>query len=439
MKADDLPAYLLSQLATSLANAQCRLVLGFSGGLDSSVLLEALCRAGLAERLLAVHVHHGIHANAEQWLEHCHQQAEQRGVAFAGQRVDLPAGGNLEARARQARRDALLAHVGAEDALLLAHHRQDQAETVLLMLLRAAGVRGLAAMAVQQQDHQGRQICRPLLDCSRQQLEQIAADWQLQWVEDPSNAQLHHDRNFVRHQVLPLLTQRWPQAQQNISASAAVLAEQADLLDELAAADLQVCEGDRQSLSLVRWSELSAPRQRNVLYGWLRQRGMRAPSTATLARIGTELVSAAADRQPEVVWPEGAFVRYRQRLWLLSTAARLPLQGETSWQPSSQPQLQLGGVLVRLADAGGLLVRNTGQPLTVRAAQGGERILLRGLHQQVSELWRAAAIPPWQRRRLPLFFNGDELVAAAAIGTADNWLPAPDEAFFRLLIEDSAL
>lgn len=438
MKADDLPAYLLTQLAIPLANAQCRLVLGFSGGLDSSVLLEALCRAGLAERLLAVHVHHGIHADAEQWLQHCRQQAEQRGVAFSAQRVSLAAGGNLEARARQARRAELLSHVAAEDALLLAHHRQDQAETVLLMLLRAAGVRGLAAMAVHQYD-QGRQICRPLLDCSRQQLERIAADWQLDWVEDPSNEQLHHDRNFVRHQVLPLLAQRWPQAQQSISASAAVLAEQAELLDELAAADLQACDGDQQSLSLPLWSGLSAARQRNLLYGWLRQRSMRAPSAQTLARIDSELVSAAADRQPEIVWPEGAFMRYRQRLWLLSADARVPLQGTASWHPGSQPELQLGGVLLSQTNVEGLVIRDINQPLTVRPAVGGERILLRGLHQQVSELWRAAGIPPWQRRRLPLFFSGDELVAAAAIGTADGWLPGPKEAFFRLLIEDSAL
>lgn len=434
MQADDLPLFLANQLAA----VPGRLVLGFSGGLDSSVLLEALCRAGLGSRLLAVHVHHGLHADADQWQQHCQQQAERCAVAFASEQVTLPPGGNLESRARSARRAALLTHVGTEDVLLLAHHRDDQAETLLLRLLRSAGARGLAAMAVWQ-SWRGRQICRPLLDLSRSQLEAAARHWQLRWLDDPSNDALHFDRNFVRHQLLPVIQQRWPDAARHIAGSAAVLTEQAQLLDELAADDLAACDSDRDSLSLPLWSQLSPARRRNLLYGWLRQRGMRPPSIDKIARIDSELVPAAEDRQPEIVWQDGELVRYRQRLWLLEPGQRQPLTGSALWQPLDQPELQLGSLRIRLGHSEGLALRGTDAGLLVRAASGGERIQLHGHHRQVSELWRSAGIPPWRRQRLPLFFVGDELVAAAAIGVADGWSAQPGEAAFHLLIEDSAL
>ncbi|MCC1495564.1 tRNA lysidine(34) synthetase TilS [Alcanivorax sp. 1008] len=434
MQADDLPVFLADQLAS----VQGRLVLGFSGGLDSSVLLQALCRAGLGERLLAVHIHHGIHPDADQWLQHCQQQAERCAVAFAAQRVALAAGGNLEARARTARRAALLSYLADGDVLLLAHHRDDQAETLLLRLMRSSGMRGLAAMAARQ-SWQGRDILRPLLDWSRGQLETVAQQWQLSWIDDPANDELHFDRNFVRHRVLPAMAQRWPDGVRHIAMSASVLAEQAQLLDELAAADLVACDGDRDSLSLPLWSQLSPARRRNLLYGWLRQRGMRPPSADNIARIDSDMVMAADDRQPEVVWHDGELVRYRQRLWLLAPGQRAPLTDSALWQPASQPLLRLGPVDIRVTDGEGLEIRDAGQSLMVRAASGGERILLRGHHRQVSELWRSAGVPPWRRQRLPLFFVGDELVAVASIGVADGWSPSPGETAFRLLIEDSAL
>ncbi len=432
------PDALPDQLRHSLAEIRGRLVLGYSGGLDSSVLLAALCRAGLGERLLAVHVHHGLHADADQWLMHCQRQAELLDVAFIAERVDLAGTGNLEQRARRARRQALLAHVGEQDVLVLAHHRQDQAETLMLRLLRGAGVRGLAAMAPVQH-WQGHHIHRPLLAVSRADLEQAAAVWQLQWIDDPANDQLHFDRNFLRHKVMPVLAERWPEAGQAMQLSASVLAEQAELLDQLARQDFAECDGADDSLALTGWSALSAPRRRNLIYGWCRRRGIRPPPADRLARIDTELVPAADDRQPEIRWPDGVLLRYRQRLWLLSPAACEPLSGSYFWQPAAQPLLCFGEVSVCLAEEGELVLRASERPLLVRAAEGGERILLRGHHRQVSELWRAAGIPPWRRRRLPLFFIDDELVAAAAIGVADGWSAGPGEAAFRLTIEDSAL
>ena len=434
MTPDALPDY----LRHSLAGIRGRLVLGYSGGLDSSVLLSALCRAGLADRLLAVHVHHGLHGDADQWLAHCRRQAERAGVDFIAERVDVAGKGNLEQRARRARRQALLGHVGEQDALLLAHHRQDQAETLMLRLLRGAGARGLAAMAPVQ-CWRGRDIYRPLLAVSRADLENAAALWQLPWIDDPANDQMHFDRNFLRHRVMPVVTERWSEAAKSMQLSASVLAEQAELLDELAWQDFVGCDGAGDNLALAGWSELSPARRRNLIYGWCRRPGIRPPPVDRVARIDTELMPAAEDRQPEICWPDGALRRYRQRLWLLSPSAREPLAGSHLWRPAEQSQFCVGQVLVRLAETGELVLKATGQPLQIRAAEGGERILLRGHHRQVSELWRIAGIPPWQRQRLPLFFIGDELVAAAAIGVADDWSAAPGEAAYRLTIEDSAL
>ncbi|MFN3714600.1 MAG: tRNA lysidine(34) synthetase TilS [Alcanivoracaceae bacterium] len=424
-------------LQQALADVPGGLVLGVSGGLDSLLLLHGLCRAGFADRLLAVHVHHGLHPQADQWLDFCADQARQAGVRFAAERITVVPGGNLEARARQLRRRALIAHVDEGDVLLLAHHRHDQSETLLLRLLRGAGARGLAAMSALRH-WQGREIRRPLLDMDRTTLEQLARGWPLHWIEDPANQAECFDRNFLRHRVLPVLRERWPDLDQRVGISAAVLAEQAALLDELAATDLQACDGDQHSLSLLVWAGLSAPRRRNLIHGWLRQRGMRPPSAAQLARIDTELVPASADRQPEIVWEDGVLVRYRERLWLLAPEARQPLEAEAHWNPRQQPWLSLGPMRVGVS-GGDIALRDPGQSLEVRAARGGERILLRGLRREVSELWRAAGVPPWQRARLPLFFIAGELVAAAAIGAADGWSPGPGEPAFHLLIEDSAL
>ena len=432
------PDAIPDHLRLSLADVRGRLVLGYSGGLDSSVLLAGLCRAGLAQRVLAVHVHHGLHADADQWLAHCQHQAGLAGVDFIAERVDVSGRGNLEQRARRARRQALLSHVGEQDALLLAHHRQDQAETLMLRLLRGAGARGLAAMAALQR-WQGRDICRPLLGVARVDLAQAARVWQLQWIEDPANSQLHFDRNFLRHRVMPVLAERWPEAGQSLQLTASVLAEQAQLLDELAEQDFSTCDGAGDSLALAGWQALSPARRRNLIYGWCRRRGMRPPPADRVARIDTELVPAAEDRQPEIRWSDGVLLRYRQRLWLVSPTAREPLSGRHLWHPQWQSRLGLGVISVCLAREGELVFRASGRPLQVRGAEGGERILLRGQHRQVSELWRAAGIPPWQRQRLPLFFVDGELVAAAAIGVADGWSVAPGEAAFRITIEDSAL
>ena len=409
------------------------LVVAFSGGLDSTFLLASLLRAGLGDRVSAVHVDHGLQPDSARWADHCQGVMAALGVSGAVERLRLVPGSNLESRARQARYRALARHVPADGWLVLAHHRDDQAETLLLRLLRGASVRGLSGMRRHQQ-LDGLTLWRPLLDCSRDWIQARAEHWQLSWVEDPSNRESGPDRNFLRHQVLPALSQRWPAADR-LAATAQACEEAATLADDLAGLDAQqALLGDQ--LSATALLGLSGPRRRNLLAWWLRRQGLQVPDRAWLARLHQQVLLAGEDREPRLGLAQHVCCRFRDRLFLLPESALEPLTGEHQWLPTPGQSLALASATLHARAAPAeLMLRPPAQPLTVRAADGGERILLGGMHRQVSELWRERSVPPWQRRRLPLLLLGDEVVAAAAIGVADSWQPAAGETAVGLHIE----
>lgn len=434
----------LDVLLREAAACDGRIVLGYSGGLDSSVLLAALVRGGYADKMLAVHVHHGLSAQADSWLQHCQSVCAEYGVAFVAERVAVDGLDNLEARARDVRRQALLRHVFTGDQLWLAHHHDDQAETLLLRLMRGAGSRGLAGMRAQS-CWGGRQLRRPLLGLSRQALMEMATGWQLGWVEDESNTDQCFDRNFLRSAILPSLVERWPAAVSRLGAAADRLSEDATLLDELAASDFLSCNGNDgrdgkdNSLDCRQMAALSAARQRNLLRGWLRRRGVLAPSAKVLQRVLSEVLTAAEDREPRVEWPDGVFARFRGRLYMLSKQVFAAPPAPCQWQPQDTPQLDFGHW--RLSFTGQLKGQNENAlflpengPLTVRVAEGGERILWRGMHRQVSELWRQQGVPPWQRKQMPLIYREGQLVAVAGVGVADDCHPLPGEVVWGLSI-----
>ncbi|MBZ2188387.1 tRNA lysidine(34) synthetase TilS [Alcanivorax sp. JB21] len=431
------------------------LVLGYSGGLDSTVLLHALVRAGLAARVLAVHVQHGLQAAADDWCQHCADTAQQLGVAFHSIHLAVPHGPNLEARARDARRAHLLALTPADGALLLAHHADDQAETFLLRLLRGSGPSGLAAMAADS-EFAGRRLLRPLLPWRREALADLAARWQLQWVEDPTNAATEADRNFLRHAILPRLAERWPAVVGTLNRDAQLQAEAATLQMSLAEADLvalalpsgpgSVAEG---AISLSGLAALPAARQRNLLYGWLRRKGLQAPPRKVLQRVLDEVATALPDRMPEVRWEQGVFCRYRDGLYLLPLAALTPLEGEVVLPLADGARCTLGPLTVTVragvfsdvpSDAPSdaftdeLWLPQRLTEVIVGPAAPGARLLLGGLHRDVREGWRAAGIAPWVRRRLPVFRESGTaaLLAVAGLGVADGHRPSPGESAWAL-------
>lgn len=298
----DLPGRVGDFLAARLAPEES-LCVGLSGGCDSVVLLHLTSRLGFAGRLSAIHVHHGLSPNADRWLAFCTTYCHELGIPLIKQKVtvDRKSGRGLEAAARQARYAAFAAC--AADCLLLAQHRGDQAETLLFNLLRGTGVTGAAAMPAERR-HGDLRLLRPLLNTSRTEIEIYAQENNLAWVEDESNADISLTRNYLRHQTLPGLTQRFPAAEASLTQAAANFAEAATLLDELAEQDWRLAnDAGAARLSVLRLMSLS--RLKNLLRYRLRQLGWRVPVAARLDEFAYQLQTAGPDRHPELVLPEG--------------------------------------------------------------------------------------------------------------------------------------
>ena len=401
----------------------------YSGGLDSAVLLHLAaqtksCRMDLEIR--ALHIHHGLHADADAWTAHCQSNCLSLGIPLTVLRVDAGKrpGQSPEEVARRARYQAIESLIGPGDTVLLAQHRDDQAETLLLQLLRGAGLEGLAAMPVRSRLGAGH-LLRPLLDCSRAQLAEYANEYGLSWVEDSSNQELIFDRNFLRHEVLPLLCSRWPGLSASLARSARHCAEARDLLNTRTRELLdRVRHPGCDTLSISRLKPLAPADRRLVLRGWIRERGWRVPSTAVLGRIETECLDAGADRSPEVRWREGEVRRYRDALFLLPVVPLRTVGQSLIWQPDLK-ELALpdgNGILtLRPDDARGIRLEDWRTArVEIRYRRGGEKIRLAGRqgHHDLRKLFQEAGIPPWVRERTPLIYLDERLAAVACFWTA---------------------
>ena len=279
------------------------LALGLSGGCDSVVLLHLLVSLGLGQRLSAIHVHHGLSPNADTWADFCSQFCARLDISLDVQvvTVNLKSGQGIEAAARQARY-AVFAKCAAP-TVFLAHHQGDQAETVLFNLLRGAGVAGAAGM-VDERTQGDIRILRPLLNVPRSALEAYAVTNQLSWIEDESNADTKFTRNFLRHEVLTVINQRFPAAEQNLAQAAGHFSEAAALLDVFAEEDWQKVR-DGETLNLRRLRPLGAVRIKNLLRYRLRQMAWQTPVAARLDEFVRQLLSAAPDRHPELKLDKG--------------------------------------------------------------------------------------------------------------------------------------
>ncbi|MGA9395708.1 MAG: tRNA lysidine(34) synthetase TilS [Azonexus sp.] len=313
------PISLPDRVAAFLAartTADERLCVGLSGGCDSVVLLHIVASLGLGERLQAVHVHHGLSANADRWAGFCTDYCRRLGIALTHERVTVHrnSGLGLEAMARAARYEAFSRLAG--DVLLLGHHRGDQAETLLFNLLRGTGVSGAAGIPAERQ-HRHLRILRPLLDAGREEIEAYALQHALDWVEDESNADTGLTRNFLRHEVFTAVASRFPAAEKNLAQAAAHFGEADALLGELAAIDWQAAAVD-DAFELQKIREMSLPRLKNLLRHSLRQLGWQAPAAARLEEFARQLQSAGPDRHPSLDLAEGCMVSGQGKLrWIM--------------------------------------------------------------------------------------------------------------------------
>lgn len=398
-------------------------LVGFSGGLDSSVLLHRLAAdpAARARGLRAIHVHHGLHPGAEAWAAHCQRTCAMLGVPLGLVRVtvDRTQGLGPEGAARAARYRALAAAMGVDGIVALAHHRDDQAETFLLRALRGAGVDGLGAMRAWRRFEHG-WLWRPLLGVARAELLAYARAQGLAWVEDPSNADEGADRNFLRLRVLPLLRERWPHADDALARSAALAAQAGGLL---ACEDAAALEGARLQPDTLRVDallRLPGERRARVLRRWVHDLALPPLPARALARIDALL----ADGPGEVAWSGARARRWRDLLHAGPPPAALPANWECDWDGRQPLSLPTGDVL-ELAGAAGF-----DMPLRARARRGGERIALpgRGHSHALKHMLQDAGVPPWLRARLPLLCapDGQVLAAGDAIVSASlhAWLQA---------------
>lgn len=386
-----------------------------SGGLDSTVLLHLLARLSRQQALpplSAIHIHHGLQAVADTWPEHCRQLCAELGVPLQVEFVQVDSGASLERAAREARYAAFARRLAEGELLLTGQHRDDQAETLLLRLLRGAGVRGLASMPVQRPLGRG-QLVRPLLQVPRAALEAYAREQALEWVEDPSNSDSRLARNFLRREVLPGLAPHWPQAAGNLARSAGHLREAQELLDELASLDLGTADTDHEfawlglpSLALAPLQVLSDARQRNALRHWL---AAFTPLPDSEHWAGwRDLRDAGSDALPLWRLAGGELRRADGRLWWLS-GDWLKAPGQAQPWPDSAVPLELPGngqvQIVGQAPSGSL---------QVRYRQGGEVLVVAGRgHRDLKRLLNERGIPAFARGRLPLLYRNDELLAVA--------------------------
>ena len=393
----------------------------YSGGLDSQVLLHALSvsRGSLPAGLGAVHVDHGLHPDSQHWAARCQSRCLAWDVPFHALRVDAePAPGESpEAAARRARYAALSDWLAPGACLLTAHHQDDQAETLLLQLLRGSGPRGLAAMPARAPLGRG-WLVRPLLAFTREELRRYAGAHGLDWIDDPSNADPAYERNFLRTEVMPPLSRRWPGLPRVLARAARHQSEAAHLLDALGRIDLQqLAEG--RTLSLPALLELDAERQRNVLRFWLRELRLPVPSAAVMERVLDDVLGAGTDARPRVHWHGAELRRYRQRLFASPPLPAHDVTQTWTWRPQQPLRLETaGGVLSAVAVQGAGVAAALGtRTLQIGFRCGGEVIRRLGHrhHQTLKKLFQARGIPPWERDRVPLVYHGNDLIAVAGL------------------------
>ncbi len=422
------PEVLLARLDAleTPGNRPDRYLVALSGGLDSTVLAHALAttRARHGRSLFAIHVDHRLHPESGRWSVYCRELAGKLGIEFLAETVsvDETAGAGLEAAAREARYAALARHVRDTDWLLSAHHRNDQAETLLLNLMRGSGPAGLAGIGTLSPFAAG-WLVRPLIDVCRADLEAYAAAHGLRWLDDPSNEDPRFDRNYLRRDVLPAMEQRWPGVIERIARSAELAGEAASMLDDLAAADLQAAGNRATRIEIEGLLPLSAARQRNLLRHAIRCAGLPLPGAARLATVIDSVLHAREDAQPLVEWPGAELRRYRGRLYLLPPLGRAGWPAEGRKLADEPLALGPGMGTLRLLPGSplGLSGATLERGLCVRMRIGGEEIKPAGQRhtKKLKKLLQDEAVVPWMRERLPLVFAGERLVAVA-----DLWVAA---------------
>jgi tRNA(Ile)-lysidine synthase len=440
------------------------ILVGLSGGMDSVVLLHILHRLAprFSWRLSALHVHHGISPNADAWAEFCAALCAKLDIPLNIEHVDIAPlrEHGIEAAARKLRHAAFARQ--SCDFVALAHHADDQAETLLLQLLRGSGVRGVAAMPVLSSVERpvlskvegpfiggipagapsplvgegwgeggAHRLLRPLLDLPRAVLLDYAHEHGLQWVEDESNADDSYPRNFLRHRALPLLEERFPSYRDTLARSARHFAEASEMLDDLAQIDAEGAMLD-DALSVAALRALTPPRAKNLLRYFLHRRGAAMPQAAQLDVMLHQLCDARQDAAVCVEYGVWEVHRYRDRAYVSPALGEFDSGLALSWSGEAELDWPALGTRLHFAEARGAGISSEKlrcAPVTLRLRNGGETLRPhRGAAKRsLKNLLQEYGVPPWRRERLPLIYCGDELVCVVGVAVAAEYQAAMGE------------
>lgn len=429
-----------------LLPANSSILIGLSGGVDSVVLLDLLNRLAprFSWQLSALHVHHGISPNADTWADFCSELCARLNVPLHIEHVDITPlrAHGIEAAARKLRHAAFAEQVC--DFIALAHHADDQAETLLLQLLRGAGVRGASAMPLLAEKKGSLpNVLRPLLNCSRQEILDYAAAHDLGWIEDESNADDAYPRNYLRHRVMPALEQRFSSYRDTLGRSAMHFAEASRLLDELAQQDSgEAIHAD--TLSVEALQALSPPRAKNLLRYFLHTVGAPIPQTVQIEDMLHQLCNAREDAAVCVVYGGGDWEvrRYQGNVFALRALGEFDQHLVLAWRGEAWldwPALNRRLSFNRSEGLGASLAKLQCAPVTLRMRCGGESLRphQNAAMRTLKNLLQEHRVPPWQRDRLPLLYCGDDLVCIPGVATAAEYRAAAGEEGIELCLSSS--
>lgn len=410
----------------------CRLA--YSGGMDSHVLLHLVhaLQGQTGISLTAVHVNHGLQVDAGEWASHCQRVCDAMNIELLIRQVDAraPAGMSPEAYARKCRYDQFKVLMQADDLLLTAHHMDDQAETLLLQLLRGAGPAGLAAMPADKTFGPGWHG-RPLLDFSRDSIRAYALAHELDWIEDTSNQDTGPDRNYIRHRVLPVLRERWPATTTILSRVASHLSTARELLGILAAEDYrQVRTEDSHRLVIEPLLKLGEQRALNCLKYWLDLNQAPIPGSVHLAGLYHEVIKSREDSEACVHWSGVEVRRYRDILYLLHSQAAYNPESRIAWNIREPCRIPTGTITATRVTGRGIRVQQVpDEQLEIRFRRGGEKIRPAGdAHtRDLKKLFQQQGVAPWLRDRMPLIYRDNHLVAVPGVCVAEGYAAGEQE------------
>jgi len=426
-----------------------QVLVGFSGGLDSSVLLDMLSQTIPSDRITAIHINHGLSAKASQWQAHAELFCQSRGITCHSENVNVEHDGSgPEAAARQVRYDVFEKLLHQQGILLLGHHQDDQIETLLYRLMRSSGPLGLSGIPVTRSIGAGT-LYRPLLTWSKEELKTYALAKSIEWVEDKSNSCNDYDRNFLRNRLIPILAERWPDYRKRLSGVSAISRDSTELCRDLASQDIMSLQSrpERGGVSLLidSFNKLSGVRQKNVLRHWAETQNRHTPSRRIIDEIINSVVESRIDASPKVICGDSEYRRYDGRLYLLDSIKLVsePVENPLDLSLQHRDAINLGGGMQLLAEPtrGEGLRMPENRAFRIANRQGGEHChpVGRSRSNSLKKCLQEFGLEPWWRDRVPLILLDQQIVAVADLWVCEGWQVKPEEIGIKFQWHDNSL